>query len=108
MAEKCPARVSSGDYWSGHVRTCGRKVKAHGFCGIHDPEKKKARAAERDAKWEAHMEGVRLRDAAGQLADALEDALRLLDPKTVADAMVPKRAAVKKAHAALKAAGRRE
>jgi len=102
--ERCPAEVRSGDVWSRHNHPCGRKAKANGFCGIHDPEKAKARAAERDARWEKKRADWRIRDAAHELADALEELLDVLDKHATASFGEPE----DRARAALKAAGRGE
>jgi hypothetical protein len=69
---KCPRKVSRGDDWHWRYEKCGRTAKANGFCGIHDPDRVKARQERKRADFNAHLASCKLRDAAPVLADALE------------------------------------
>lgn len=59
-AAKCVAKVRKGEGWHRYSVPCEKNALAgKEYCGIHDPERLKAKAAERDAKWRADSDAAK-------------------------------------------------
>ena len=76
MVERCVERGRSG--LRGQLWACANKGKVERdgkwYCGVHDPEKRKARVAANTAKWEADTRLARHRRDYATLREALAGA----------------------------------
>jgi hypothetical protein len=67
-----------GKVWRGwHDSPCSRRATTpEGYCGVHDPDKEKARRAARDEKWRAEYAAREAARTAREAAEALPNCWR--------------------------------